>query len=63
MATNKLPVPRQLALSFSKQWEDFGNTSSPAACANLYELYSANDVELPIKPKDSNKSRSIFFID
>ena len=36
MATNKLPIPRQLALSFSKQWEDFGNTSSPA----LIELWT-----------------------
>jgi len=36
MATNKLPFPRQLALSFSKQWEDFGNTSSPA----LIELWT-----------------------
>ena len=36
MAPNKLPVARQLALSFSKQWEDFGNTSSPA----LVELWT-----------------------
>ena len=36
MEPNKLPVPRQLALSFSKQWEDFGNTSSPA----LVELWT-----------------------
>ena len=36
MEPNKLPVPHQLALSFSKQWEDFGNTSSPA----LVELWT-----------------------
>ena len=35
-SNNKLPVPHQLALSFSKQWEDFGNTSSPA----LVELWT-----------------------
>ena len=36
MAINKLPFPRQLALSFAKQWEDFGNTSSP----ELVELWT-----------------------
>ncbi len=36
MSLNKLPIPRQLALSFSKQWEDYGNTSSPA----LVELWT-----------------------